>query len=225
MVYAYLRQTSEQNSLSLQQQEILSYTLPKDIEIDKEVIEYSSINHPIEKRAEFEEFIQTLVEGDSIVVSKLITLSSKIEEIIKLVNCMLTRNVNLYITSSKSLINRESKLIDIFPLLRNIDIEEREKRNQKGRPKGSRSPSKFDQYRSRIIALLKGGMSVSAISRELGVSRSSLKDYIESRELKGLIEKSWVEVSSKQEADNISALLICPFEENKIKENHGNKKR
>jgi len=225
MVYAYLRQTSEQNSLSLQQQEILAYTLPKDIEIDKEVIEYSSINHPIEKRAEFEEFIQTLVEGDSIVVSQLVTLSSKIEEIIKLVNCMLTHNVNLYITSSKSLINRESKLIDIFPLLRNIDIEEREKRNQKGRPKGSRSPSKFDQYRSRIIALLKDGMSVSAISRDLGVSRSSLKDYIESRELKGLIEKSWVEVSSTQEDDNISALLICPFEENKIKESHGSKKR
>ena len=212
MVYAYLRQTSEQNSLSLQQQEILSYTLPQDIEIDKEVIEYSSINHPIEKRAEFEEFIQTLVDGDSIIVSQLVTLSSKIEEIIKLVNCMLTHNVNLYITSSKSLINRESKLVDIFPLLRNIDIEEREKRSQKGRPKGSKSPSKFDQYRSRIITLLKEGMSVSAISRELSVSRSSLKDYIESRELKGLIEKSWVEVSPKQEDDNISTLLICPYE-------------
>jgi DNA invertase Pin-like site-specific DNA recombinase len=212
MVYAYLRQTSEQNSLSLQQQEILSYTLPKDIEIDKEVIEYSSINHPIEKRAEFEEFIQTLVDGDSIVVHQLVTLSSKIEEIIKLVNCMLTHNVNLYITSSKSLINRESKLVDIFPLMRDLDIEEREKRSQKGRPKGSRSPSKFDQYRSRIITLLKDGMRVSAISRELGVSRSSLKDYIESRELKGLIEKSWVEVSPKKEDDNISTLLICPYE-------------
>jgi len=212
MVYAYLRQTSEQNSLSLQQQEILSYTLPKDIEIDKEVIEYSSINHPIEKRAEFEEFIQTLVDGDSIVVHQLVTLSSKIEEIIKLVNCMLTHNVNLYITSSKSLINRESKLVDIFPLMRDLDIEEREKRSQKGRPKGSRSPSKFDQYRSKIITLLKDGMRVSAISRELGVSRSSLKDYIESRELKGLIEKSWVEVSPKKEDDNISTLLICPYE-------------
>jgi len=101
-------------------------------------------------------------------------------------------------------------------LLNKLRQEEKEKTNQIGRPKGSKSSSKFDVYRGEIISLLSDGESVSAIARELKVSRSSLKDYIESRGIKELVEGAWKQMREAQSVrgmDNI--LLICPFEEAK----------
>jgi len=57
-----------------------------------------------------------------------------------------------------------------------------------GRPKGSKSVSKFDLQLEMIVSLLKEGRSVSEIARQMNVSRSSLKDYVESRELKALVQ-------------------------------------
>ena len=98
--------------------------------------------------------------------------------------------------------------------------EEKEKTNQIGRPKGSKSSSKFDVYRGEIVSLLRKGMSVSAIARELELTRSSLKDYIESRGIKELVEGAWIEMnesSVRRGMDNV--VLICPFEEaRKMKE-------
>jgi len=220
VVYAYLRQVSDTNSLSCQQQDILSYSLKIGIEIDKEVMEYSGINHSIEERGKFEEFIHSLKAGDSIVAQSLSVLSGHVEEIVKIINCMLMHKVDLHVTSTDSIINRESSVTDIFPLLNLLSEEQKEKRTQIGRPKGSRSSSKFDIFWSQIVSSLKEKMSVSAIARELNVSRSSLKDYIESRGIRKLIEKSWIEVTPSQESTTLedkSTLLICPFDKNKNK--------
>jgi len=49
------------------------------------------------------------------------------------------------------------------------------------------------------------------------VSRSSLKDYIESRGLKELIEGSWMEIPLQTEmTDAGNTLLVCPFEEKRL---------
>jgi len=112
------------------------------------------------------------------------------------------------------LMNKETNMVDIFPLLNALRKEEKEKTTQIGRPKGSKSSSKFDVYQREIVSFLSEGMSVSAIARELDVSRSSLKDYIESRGIKELIEGAWMEINPSQgirSMDNI--VLICPFEE------------
>jgi len=221
MTYAYLRQLSDNHSLSKQQQNILSYALVHRLTIEKEVMEYSNINHTIEDREKFEAFIHGLTAGDRIITQSLWVLSSHIDEIIKIINCMLSHKVDLHITDANTLINRETSIAKIFPLLNKLNEEQKEKRNQIGRPKGSRSSSKFDPFQPQIIALLREKMSVSAIARELGVSRSSLKDYIESRELRRLIERSWAEVTQderNQKRTENHTLLICPFEENQNKE-------
>ncbi len=126
---------------------------------------------------------------------------------------MLSHNVNLWIVDVNMLFNRESNMVDIFPLLDLLREDKKEKTQHIGRPKGSKSSSKFDVYHSEIVTLLSGGYSVSAIARELEVSRSSLKDYIESRGIKELVEGAGRQV---REAGNVSqmdnVLLICPFE-------------
>jgi len=221
MVYAYMRQIAERDGLSRQQQSILSYSLGQDIAIDREVMEHSNINHSIDDRKKFEEFIHSLNSGDTILIHSLLILSSRIDEIVKVINCMLSHKVDLHISTSGTLINRDSKITDIFPLLNSLNEKQKAKKGQLGRPKGSRSTSKFDSMQSQIITLLRDKMTVSAIARELDVSRSSLKDYIESREIRKFIDKSWIEISqSDSETDEHinSTLLICPFDKTDKKE-------
>jgi len=214
MNYAYLRQMPDNSNMSDQQRNILSFSLAQNLTIDKEVIEYSSKNHPIEERKKFEEFMHSLEEGSSLIVDTLAVLSDRAEELIKIINCVLSRRIDLYVASAKILVNQQTSIVEIFPLLNDLREAQQAKSNQIGRPKGSRSSSKFDVHRSQIVSLLKEGMNVSAIAREIKVSRSSLKDYIESRGIREFIEGSWMEVNQPQDiagADN--TLLVCPFEQ------------
>lgn len=217
MVYGYIRQLHGLSSLSEQQRDILSFSLANDIQIDKEVVEYSNRPLKIEERKEFEEFLRSLCEGDSMVVSTLSVLSQSAEELIKLINCSLSKEVTMYVVSPKRVINKATKIIDLFPLINDLREAEASKSTQIGRPRGSRSSSKFDKFKARIMEGLKEGMSVSAIARELEVSRSSLKDYIESRNLRELVEGSWLEADlpdgMKESEDRV---LICPLEKNKL---------
>ena len=217
MNYAYLRQMPDSHSMSEQQRNILSYALSKGLEIDKEVVEYSNKNNLIEEREKFESFLQSMDEGSTVLVDTLASLSNRAEEMIKVINCMLSREIELHIASTQTVMNRGTSVVEIFPLLNDLREEQKAKSNQIGRPKGSRSPSKFDTYQPQIIRFLKEGMNVSAISRELGVSRSSLKDYIESRGLKELIEGSWMEIIPQHElGGEEDTLLVCPFEQERV---------
>jgi len=220
MVHAYMRQVPGFPHLSAQQSDILSYALKKGLDIDKEVVEYATKNLDLDARDEFEAFLQTMQEGYTVIVSSFYILSDKVEELIKVINCMLSHSVNLWIVDADLLMNKETNMVDIFPLLNSLRKEEKEKSNQIGRPKGSKSSSKFDVHQRNIISLLSEGMSVSAIARELDVSRSSLKDYIESRGIKELVEGAWMEKAPSKDANKMdNIVLICPFEEaRKVKE-------
>lgn len=218
MNYAYLRQMPESLSMSEQQRNILSYTLTQGLEIDKEVVEYSNKNNLIEEREKFETFLQSLEEGSTVIVDTLSVLSNRAEEMIKIINCMLSRHIELHIAASKTVMQQKTALVEIFPLLNDLREEQKAKSNQIGRPKGSRSISKFDSYQPKIMAHLKEGMNVSAIARTLGVSRSSLKDYIESRGLRELIEGAWMEIVPEQDLPGLdNTVLVCPFEEERAK--------
>ncbi|WP_373033231.1 recombinase family protein [Sulfurovum sp.] len=214
MVYGYMRQVPDFPNLTTQQSDILSFSLIKELTIDKEVVEYATKNLLLDEREEFEDFLQTMQDGYTVIVSSLYILSDRVEELVKVINCMLSHNVNLWIVDKNMLMNKDTNMVDIFPLLNALRTEEKEKTNHIGRPKGSKSSSKFDIYQREIISHLSEGMSVSAISRKLNVSRSSLKDYIESRGIKELIEGSWIEMDqSRSDRSMENIVLICPFEE------------
>ncbi|AKF25735.1 hypothetical protein YH65_10315 [Sulfurovum lithotrophicum] len=226
MTYAYLRQMPDNANLSDQQRNILSFSLTQGMEIDKEVIEYSTKNHPIEERKQFEEFLHSVEDGDTLVVDTLSVLSDKAEEMIKVFNCMLSRDIDLYVASLQLHVTKETPIVKIFPLLNDLREAQQARSNQIGRPKGSRSSSKFDVYQAQIISLLREGMNVSAIARELGVSRSSLKDYIESRGIRELVEGSWMEINTLKQVPGVdNTILICPFDQENQKQTSQQKER
>jgi len=229
MIYAYLRHLSGKRNIAQQQNSILSFSLGHGMEIGKEVIEYSAKNRPIEERKEFENFVHGLKSGDAIIVDEVWMLSEKVDEIIKIIGCMLDRGITLYGASSAAVIDKKSAVGDIFPLLNRIREAQHNKPKQIGRPKGSRSVSKFDKLHTRILKLLKEGKNVSVIARELNVSRSSLKDYIESRGIKEVIDEVSDGISAQAAQDKQDdKILLCPFgqKKNNIKgEEHGSSRR
>lgn len=217
MVYSYLRQTFRSSSLSMQQHSIVSYASQTGLSIDKEVLEYSNNSVKIDDRKNFESFIYSLGQEDTVIVYEIFSLSCYVEEMVKIINCMLTHNVTLYISKSVSMINRSTKLVDIVPMLSAPKTTRKENNSQQGRPKGSKSLSKFDAYRQDIVTMLASGKNVSAIAKELRLTRSSLKDYINSRELREFAQKEWTDILQAKSdiskgSENI--LLICPFEKN-----------
>ena len=212
MTYAYLRSMPGLPSLSEQVREVVSFAQREGITIDKEVVEYSQKDAPIDARKEFESFLRGIKEEDRLVVSALEVLSDRVEELVKVINCIFSHKATLSVARTAMHIRRESKAVEIFSLLNALREAKRERYGKIGRPKGSKSGSKFDIHQSRIIMMLKEKMSVSAIARELGVSRSSLKDYIESRALRDLVDGEWIKVFPQtQKTEHI--VMICPFEQ------------
>ena len=188
MIYSYMRQVPNLENLASQKSTILAFAHQKGIDINQEVIEYAKKDLRLEQRTEFEQFLLSLDEGEyTVMVSSLSTLSTKVDEMVKVINCMLSHEVNLWVCDVGLLINKESQMLEVFPLLE----QHREKPKARlglGRPKGTKSSSKFDMYHSQIMQMLAQNQNTSAIARTLEVSRSSLKDYIASRGLKTLAQ-------------------------------------
>ncbi len=221
MTYAYLRQSPGGKSLTLQQESVLRYALKHGFEIDKEVVEHSSRNRPIDDRKQFEQFMHSLQAGDKLIIDEIWTLSERIDEIMKILGCTMSREIHLHIADQGVDITKETPIGRVLPMLNEERRTEAQRKGGVGRPKGSKSRSKFDAQQPRILQLLKEGMSVSAIARELGVNRSSLKDYNESRSLKELVDNTLVDIGKPTATDIITdEHLFCPFENETTNRNH-----
>lgn len=212
MVYSYMRQVPNIDNLVLQKNTILAFAHQKSIDIEQEVVEYARKDLVIDERAEFETFLRSLDDGAyTVIVSSLEVLSTRIDELVKIFNCVLSHDVDLWICDEDTLINAQAHMKVVFPLLEK-QRNQPEKSVAMGRPKGSKSSSKFDQYHHQILTLLSQKKNVSYIARELEVSRSSLKDYIVSRDLKNLAKSIGTAVINLEEKDTDNIIVMCPFE-------------
>ena len=144
----------------------------------------------MEDRKEFKGFLRSLENNDHIIIFDLFTFSQNVEELVEIFKCLLTRFITVHIANLNIAIEINSKPLILLELLSKQGelTKNMEKEKIQGRPKGRMSKSKFDIYRSQVIELLENRVSVSEISKILNVSRTSLKDYINSRGLKDLVK-------------------------------------
>ena len=199
MTYAFVRQFSNEEPLSAQRAHIVEYALGRDIVIDSEMIEFESVRKPLGERRSFKDFLNILSEGDTVIVERIETMGQNMEEVMVVVNCLLSRSISLLIAQTGTEIDNDTRLSELLPLIMRLkkSSEETGSDNRVGRPKGRKSASKFDAYLPEILAGLKSGRSVSFIARKLEVSRSSLKDYIESRGLRQILEDSHLKIRGR----------------------------
>lgn len=188
MAVVLLKNLTDRINILEQQNVILSYARKNRISIETTEIETSDSKKSLEERNELKGFLRSLNQDSDVLIYDFWVLSSDVSDLIKILECMLRRNITLHACNQKEAIGINSNLLDVLELLakqRVVQAIQKESIKQ-GRPKGRMSQSKFDKYRSQIINLLEQKYSVSKIAQELGVSRTSLKDYINSRNLKNL---------------------------------------
>ncbi len=184
MNYIYLRSKSERYSLAAQEKSIKDYMALNGYETGMIEIEVSPYSKSLEEREEFRDFLHSLKPGDRLFVYDLRALSHKIGEVIKILNCIFNHNIELVVTKFGVTIDRETPAYVPISLLTQQREENKSAAGHTGRPKGSISRSKYDKYREEIIKMIKEGKSVTQIAKALGVNRSSIRDYINSRELR-----------------------------------------
>ncbi len=185
MNFSYLRVKSKRYTIVTQEKAIQDYAVKHGYKIDEKVIEVSPITKNLEEREELIDFLHALHPKDRLFVYELNLLSFKIEEIVKILNCLFIRDVEIHVCKYDIVISKKAEAGVVISLLN--EIRESNLTSQKlGRPKGSISKSKYDVYRDEIIKYLKEGKNVTEIAKILNISRTSLRDYIESRNLKEL---------------------------------------
>jgi DNA invertase Pin-like site-specific DNA recombinase len=212
MVVSYIRPDKDFDGVYEQLKLINGYADQKEIVINEELVDQTSQNKRLVDRHEVVRFFRSL-NGDTLLIYDTWTLSNCIEDVVQMFSCLLKNNNTIHFVKQGVVIDRNSDTMVVLGLIDQLrQILQDDAKKGIGRPRGSKSSSKFDVHLDQIIDLLKKRRSVSEIARVMGVSRSSLKDYIESRELKEVVSG----VIGLGENEDAEAMVIgtirCPID-------------
>ncbi len=184
MTVCYIRPDKSFDGAFEQLKTVNAYIERKGLTVDQEFIDQKSQNKRLSERNEVLSFFQSLRDSTVIVYDAWV-LSSWIEDLVQMISCLLKNGMRIHFVKPSVIIDRSSDTVVVLGLIDQLrQTLQQDAKKAIGRPKGSRSASKFDQFHDDIIRHLRDHKSVSEMARIFGVSRSSLKDYIESRELK-----------------------------------------
>lgn len=198
-VIAYLRVSGDKQDLKNQKFEILEYAQKNNLSID-EFIEIEISSRQDKKKRRIDELFEKLTAGDTLITSELSRIGRSTAEVLNIVNAFIKKQITFVAIKQNLTINgkhdlQSKVLTTMFSLLSELErdlISQRTiealkaKRAQGirlGRPPGTLGVSKLDDKKQQIQELLRHRVSKSAISRMLGVSRSTLNDFLKSREI------------------------------------------
>lgn len=219
MTVSYIRPDKDFDGVYEQLKLINGYADQKEIIIHEEMVDQTSQNKRLIDRHEVVRFFRSL-DGDTLIVYDTWTLSSCIEDVVQMFSCLLKNNNTIHFVKPGVIIDRKSDTMVVLGLIDQLrQVLQDDAKKGIGRPRGSKSSSKFDIHLEKIIDLLKKRKSVSEIARVLGVSRSSLKDYIESRELKEVVS-GIIGIGDDADAEaTVIGTIRCPVDESSMREN------
>jgi len=210
MTTAYIRPDKHFDAAFDQLQLINSYAISKKITIDDEFIDQISQNKRLSDRTHVTNYFQTK-PNNTLLVYDVWVLSTNIEDLIQMFSCLFKNDFSIHFIKQSVIVSKKSSVMLVLGLIDQLRNQmQNESKKVIGRPKGSRSNSKFDVYISEIILYIKENKSVSEMSRLLGVSRSSLKDYIESRELKEVAFGSLLPQEPIDAEEKVINTITCP---------------
>lgn len=210
MTVAYIRPDKNFLSAHEQLQYINSYAVANNIVIDDEFIDYTSQNKRLDERTNVTSYFQSKV-ASTLLIYDVWALTTNMEDLIQMISCLLKNKYTVHIIEHSVVVSQDSSAMLIMGLM--DQLRQKLKNDAKrtiGRPKGSRSNSKFDVYLNDIMDFIREKKSVSEMARILNVSRSSLKDYIESRELKQIASGSLITQVQEDAEEQVINTIICP---------------
>jgi len=210
MTVAYIRPDKHFDAAFDQLQLINSYAISKKITIDDEFVDQTSQNKRLSDRTHVTKYFQSKA-NTTLLVYDVWVLSTNMEDLIQMFSCLFKNNFSIHFIKQSVIISKQSSVMLVFGLIDQLRNQmQNESKKVIGRPKGSRSNSKFDVHINEIIMYIKENKSVSEMSRLLNVSRSSLKDYIESRELKEVAFGSLLPQEPIDAEEKVINTITCP---------------
>jgi len=210
MVIAYIRPDKNFAPAHEQLQMINSYAISNNLVIDDEFVDYTSQNKRLDERGDVTKYFQSK-QKSKVLVYDVWVLTTNMEDLIQMFSCLLKNEHEVHFIKQSVIISQQSSVMLVLGLMDQLRQRlQNESKRVIGRPKGSRSNSKFDVYINEIIGFIKEGKSVSEMARILNVSRSSLKDYIESRELKQVAFGSLLPEAPKDAEAQVINTITCP---------------
>jgi DNA invertase Pin-like site-specific DNA recombinase len=196
MIYAYLRISTDKQSLENQRYELLRFAAEKRLLIDQWEEETVSSTKKLEKR-KLNTLLASLQAGDILLVSELSRLGRSLLEIMSILHTLMEKGVQVFTAKERyELGNSISSKVLAFAFGISAEIERslisartkeglaRRKAEGKklGRPAGSRSKtSKLMGKEKEIDQLLAAGVAQAAIARYLGVNRNTIGTYVKSK--------------------------------------------
>ena len=196
---AYIRVSTEQQSLQNQKHKILEYAYNYDLKIDK-FFEIEVSSRKEQKERLIDRLFEELNIGDTLLVTELSRLGRNMLEILNIIEKFNTMKVNLVFIEQPELSTANSTLAKLlysiygyFAETEREIISERTKRGLAvakskgkllGRQKGQLVKSKYDPYKDKIEELYKLGLSVQKIVDYINIgTQPSLSQYIKSRKI------------------------------------------
>lgn len=212
MVVAYIRPDKHFDAAHDQLQQINSYAISHGLVIDDEFIDQTSQNKRLSERAPVTKYFQSKANA-TLLVYDVWVLSTNMEDLVQMFSCLLKNKFNVHFIKQSVVISEQSSVMLVLGLIDQLrQTLQNESKRVIGRPKGSKSNSKFDVHINEIISYIKEKKSVSEMARILNVSRSSLKDYIESRELKQVALGSLLPAAPDNAEEQVINTIACPNE-------------
>jgi DNA invertase Pin-like site-specific DNA recombinase len=198
MIYAYIRVSTDRQTVENQRFEILKYADEQKLSIDHWVEETVSTKRKLTDRL-LGQTIDQLSNGDLLIVSELSRLGRNLMEIMSILHICMSKEVQVHTIKEKYQLGNDinSKVLAFaFSLSAEVErqlISQRTKEalarkksegHKLGRPKGSLSKkTKLTGKEEIIKELLAKNISYSAIGRITNVNRLTVKKFVESRNL------------------------------------------
>jgi putative DNA-invertase from lambdoid prophage Rac len=199
MIFAYIRVSTDKQTLENQRFEILKYADSNKMQIDTWVEETISGTKAVGER-KLGEILERMQTKDILLVAELSRLGRNLMEVMSILHLCMSKNVQVITLKEGYELgdNLNSKILAFaFSLSAEIErnlIAQRTKEalarkkqqgHKLGRPKGSQNKVLKLSGKEEMIQMLIGKkIAVSAIARILGVNRLTLSQFIKSRKLK-----------------------------------------
>ena len=209
MLIAYIRPDKYFDAAHDQLQLINSYAIQHNLVIDDEFVDQTSQSKRLRERENVTMYFQER-GGSTLLIYDVWVLSTNIEDLVQMISCLLKNDYNIHFIKQSVVISKDSSIMLVLGLLDQLRQKlQNESKRVIGRPKGSKSNSKFDKYINEIVAYIKEEKSVSEMARLLDVSRSSLKDFIDSRELRQVAFGSLLPKAPKNAEQKVIDNIAC----------------
>jgi putative DNA-invertase from lambdoid prophage Rac len=198
MIYAYLRVSTDKQTVENQRYEILKYADIKKLSIDQWVEETASGVKSVKDR-KVGELLTRMEKGDIFLVSELSRLGRNLMEVMSILHDCMEKDVKVFaIKEGYELGNNINSKVLAFAFSLSAEIErnlisqrtkealarKKSEGMRLGRPKGSQNKEvKLTGKEEDIKKLLDKKVAVAAIARILDVNRLTVRSFIKTRKI------------------------------------------